>query len=138
MIIMLNKIEGITLSVSDIKRSVEFYRDILGLRVNKESEDKVEFSRKDSTNTKLILELDNSKSNQNNKNSVIITFSVSDLNTVYNNLTEKKVNFHKELSDDASGKNTIILDPDGYLISLTEPTSDEFAQIPYYHGFAPA
>ena len=99
---------------------------------------KIEFSRKDSTNTKLILELDNSKSNQNNKNSVIITFSVSDLNTVYNNLTEKKVNFHKELSDDASGKNTIILDPDGYLISLTEPTSDEFAQIPYYHGFAPA
>ena len=134
---MLNKIEGITLLVSDLKRSIEFYRDILGLRVNKESENKIEFSRKDSTNTKLILELD-SKSNQNNKNSVIITFSVSDLNTVYNNLTEKKVNFHKKLSDDASGKNTIILDPDGYLISLTEPTSDEFAQIPYYHGFAPA
>lgn len=135
---MLNKIEGITLLVSDIKRSREFYRDILGLRVNKESENKIEFSRKDSTNTKLILELDNSKSNQNNKNSVIITFSVSDLNTLYNNLTEKKVNFHKKLSDDESGKNTIILDPDGYLLSLTEPTSDEFAQIPYYHGFAPA
>ena len=139
MIIMLNKIEGITLSVSDIKRSVEFYRDILGLRVNKESEDKVEFSRKDSTNTKLILELDDSKSVQNNKNSVIITFSVSDLNTLYNNLTQKNVNFHKKLSDDAAGKNTIILDPDGYLISLTEPASDdEYAQIPYYHGFAPA
>ena len=135
---MLNKIEGITLLVSDLKRSIEFYRDILGLRVNKESENKIEFSRKDSTNTKLIVELDNSKSNQNNKNSVIITFSVSDLDTVYNNLTEKKVNFHKKLSDDASGKNTIILDPDGYLISLTEPASDEFAQIPYYHGFAPA
>ena len=101
---MLNKIEGITLSVSDIKRSAEFYRDILGLRVNKESEDKVEFSRKDSTNTKLILELGNSESNQNNKNSVIITFSVSDLNTIYNNLTQQKVNFHKKLSDDATGK----------------------------------
>ena len=136
---MLNKIEGITLLVSDIKRSIEFYRDILGLRVNKESENKIEFSRKESPNTKLILELDNSKSNQNNKNSVIITFSVSDLNTIYNNLTQKNVNFHKKLSDDASGKNTIILDPDGYLISLTEPaSSDEFAQIPYYHGFAPA
>jgi lactoylglutathione lyase len=135
---MLNKIEGITLLVSDIKRSIEFYRDILGLRVNKESENKIEFSRKESPNTKLILELDNSKSNQNNQNSVIITFSVSDLNTIYDNLTQKNVNFHKKLSDDASGKNTIILDPDGYLISLTEPASDEFAQIPYYHGFAPA
>jgi catechol 2,3-dioxygenase-like lactoylglutathione lyase family enzyme len=82
---MLNKIEGITLLVSDLKRSIEFYRDILGLRVNKESENKIEFSRKDSTNTKLIVELDNSKSNQNNPNSVIITFSVSDLNTIYNN-----------------------------------------------------
>ena len=134
---MLNKIEGITLSVSDIKRSMEFYRDILNLRVNKESEDKIEFSKKGSTNTKLIIELDKTGSTPNNKSSVIITFSVIDLNTLYDNLTQRKVDFHKELSADETGKNTIIRDPDGYLISLTEPI-DEFAQIPYYHGFAPA
>ncbi|HET8856007.1 MAG TPA: VOC family protein [Nitrososphaeraceae archaeon] len=134
---MLNKIEGITLLVSDIKRSVEFYRDILNLRVNKESEDKIEFSKKDSTNTKLIIELDKTGSNKNNKSSVIITFSVIDLNTIYDKLTQRKVDFHKKLSEDETGKNTIIRDPDGYLISLTEPI-DEFAQIPYYHGFAPA
>jgi lactoylglutathione lyase len=133
---MLNKIEGITLLVSDIKRSVEFYRDILNLRVNKESEDKIEFSKKGSTNTKLIIELDKTGATQNNKSSVIITFSVIDLTRVYDNLTQRKVDFHKELSDDETGKNTIIRDPDGYLISLTEP-ADEFAQIPYYHGFAP-
>lgn len=137
MTVMLNKIEGITLLVSDIKRSVEFYRDILNLRVNKESEDKIEFSKKDSTNTKLIIELDKTGSNKNNKSSVIITFSVIDLNTIYDKLTQRKVDFHKKLSDDETGKNTIIRDPDGYLISLTEPI-DEFAQIPYYHGFAPA
>lgn len=134
---MLNKIEGITLSVSDIKRSMEFYRDILNLRVSKESEDKIEFSKKGSTNTKLIIELDKTGSTQNNKSSVIITFSVLDLNTIYDNLTQRKVDFHKKLSEDETGKNTIIRDPDGYLISLTEPI-DEFAQIPYYHGFAPA
>jgi len=134
---MLNKIEGITLLVSDIKRSLEFYRDVLNLRVNKESEDKIEFSKKGSTNTKLIIELDKTGSTPNNKSSVIITFSVIDLNTLYDNLTQRKVDFHKELSDDETGKNTIIRDPDGYLISLTEPI-DEFAQIPYYHGFAPA
>ncbi len=134
---MLNKIEGITLSVSDIKRSVEFYRDILNLRVNKESEDKIEFSKKGSTTTKLIIELDKTGSTQNNKSSVIITFSVLDINTIYDNLTQRKVDFHKKLSEDETGKNTIIRDPDGYLISLTEPI-DEFAQIPYYHGFAPA
>jgi lactoylglutathione lyase len=137
MTVMLNKIEGITLLVSDIKRSVEFYRDILNLRVNKESEDKIEFSKKDSTNTKLIIELDKTGSNKNNKSSVIITFSVIDLNTIYDKLTQRKVDFHKKLSEDETGKNTIIRDPDGYLISLTEPI-DEFAQIPYYHGFAPA
>jgi lactoylglutathione lyase len=135
--IMLNKIEGITLLVSDIKRSIEFYRDILNLRVNKESEDKIEFSKKNSTQTKLIIELDKTGSIQNNKSSVIITFSVIDLNTLYDNLVQRKVEFHKKLSDDETGKNTIIRDPDGYLISLTEPI-DEFAQIPYYHGFAPA
>ena len=134
---MLNKIEGITLSVSDLKKSVEFYRDILNMRVNKESEDKIEFSKKGSTNTKLIIELDKTGSTQNNKSSVIITFSVLDLNTIYDNLTQRKVDFHKKLSEDETGKNTIIRDPDGYLISLTEPI-DEFAQIPYYHGFAPA
>lgn len=137
MTVMLNKIEGITLLVSDIKRSAEFYRDILNLRVNKESEDKIEFSKKDSTNTKLIIELDKTGSNQNNKSSVIITFSVIDLNSIYEKLLQRKVDFHKKLSDDETGKNTIIRDPDGYLISLTEPI-DEFAQIPYYHGFAPA
>ena len=137
MTVMLNKIEGITLLVSDIKRSAEFYRDILNLRVNKESEDKIEFSKKDSTNTKLIIELDKTGSNKNNKSSVIITFSVIDLNTIYDKLTQRKVDFHKKLSEDETGKNTIIRDPDGYLISLTEPI-DEFAQIPYYHGFAPA
>ena len=137
MTVMLNKIEGITLLVSDIKRSVEFYRDILNLRVNKESEDKIEFSKKDSTNTKLIIELDKTGSNQNNKSSVIITFSATDLNSIYDKLLQRKVDFHKKLSDDETGKNTIIRDPDGYLISLTEPI-DEFAQIPYYHGFAPA
>ncbi|HET9774534.1 MAG TPA: VOC family protein [Nitrososphaeraceae archaeon] len=137
MTVMLNKIEGITLLVSDIKRSVEFYRDILNLRVNKESEDKIEFSKKDSINTKLIIELDKTGSSQNNKSSVIITFSVIDLNTIYDKLTQRKVDFHKKLSDDETGKNTIIRDPDGYLISLTEPI-DEFAQTPYYHGFAPA
>jgi lactoylglutathione lyase len=135
--IMLNKLEGITLLVSDIKRSMEFYRDILNLRVNKESEDKIEFSKKNSAQTKLIIELDKTGSIQNNKSSVIITFSVIDLNTLYDNLVERKVEFHKKLSDDETGKNTIIRDPDGYLISLTEPI-DEFAQIPYYHGFAPA
>ncbi len=137
MTVMLNKIEGITLLVSDLKRSVEFYRDTLNLRVNKESEDKIEFSKKDSTNTKLIIELDKTGSNKNNKSSVIITFSVIDLNTIYDKLTQRKVDFHKKLSEDETGKNTIIRDPDGYLISLTEPI-DEFAQIPYYHGFAPA
>lgn len=137
MTVMLNKIEGITLLVSDIKRSVEFYRDILNLRVNKESEDKIEFSKKDSTNTKLIIELDKTGSNQNNKSSVIITISATDLNSIYDKLLQRKVDFHKKLSDDETGKNTIIRDPDGYLISLTEP-KDEFAQIPYYHGFAPA
>jgi catechol 2,3-dioxygenase-like lactoylglutathione lyase family enzyme len=133
---MLSKIEGITLLVSDIKRSVEFYRDILNLRVNQESEDKIEFSKKDSTNTKLIIELDKTGSNQTNKHSVIITFSVMDLNTLYDNLVQRKVDFHKKLSEDKTAKNIIIRDPDGYLISLTEPV-DEFAQISYYHGFAP-
>ena len=134
---MLNKIEGITLLVSDIKKSIEFYRDILNLRVNQESENKIEFSKKGSTNTKLIIEEDKTGSIQNNKSSVIITFSVIDLNTLYDNLVQRKVEFHKKLSDDKTGKNVIIKDPDGYLISLTEPV-DEMAQIPYYHGFAPA
>jgi lactoylglutathione lyase len=134
---MLNKIEGITLLVSDIKKSIEFYRDILNLRVNQESENKIEFSKKGSTNTKLIIEEDKTGSIQNNKSSVIITFSVIDLNTLYDNLVQRKVEFHKKLSDDETGKNVIIKDPDGYLISLTEPV-DEMAQIPYYHGFAPA
>jgi hypothetical protein len=37
------------------------------------------------------------------------------------------------------GKHSVIKHPDGHLISLTEIISkEEYTQIPYYHGFAPA
>jgi lactoylglutathione lyase len=68
----------------------------------------------------------------------LIGFNVSDLESVCNELSTKKVKFYKDLKNESFGKHAIIEDPEGNLISLAEMASkEEFMQIPYYHGFAP-
>ena len=46
---MFNKIGAIILLVGDIKQSIEFYRDVLGMQLKHDSEDWVEFSKGTST-----------------------------------------------------------------------------------------
>lgn len=70
---------------------------------------------------------------------MLVGFNVSNLESVCNELEKKDVKFYKKLTEEPFGKHAIIKDPDEHLISLTELISkEEYTQIPYYHGFAPA
>lgn len=134
------KIKGISLLVSDVKKSLEFYNGVLGMQV-KEFEDRIEFSYKGSDNVNIILGKNNpeneSKSTSSNGN-IMITFMITNFDELHNVLLQNNVKFYNKLNEGPHGKNVIIEDPDGYLISLNEPVpKEEFSQIPYYHGFAP-
>ena len=133
---MFNRIGAVILLVSDMKKSLMFYRDTLGMELKKESDDWIEFIKHGTT----VLALHPTKKRKITKNnSMLVGFNVSNLESVCNELEKKDVKFYKKLTEEPFGKHAIIKDPDGHLISLIEITSkEEYTQIPYYHGFAPA
>ena len=48
-IVMFNRIGAVILLVSDMKKSLKFYRDTLGMELKKESEDWIEFVKQGTT-----------------------------------------------------------------------------------------
>lgn len=137
---MFNKIGAVILLVSDMKKSIKFYGNVLGMELKQHpSKDWVEFSKEG--NTVLALHPINKKSKKRlikKNNSMLVGFNISDLEAVCSDLKKKRVKFYKKLTQEQFGKHAIIQDPDGHLISLAEiAPDDEFMQSPYYHGFAP-
>jgi lactoylglutathione lyase len=130
---MFNRISAVILLVSNMKKSIEFYKDVLGMEIKQQAEDWVEFSKQGT-----VLALHPTKEKLTKDTNMLIGFNVSELEPVCSNLEKKKVKFHKKVTNEAFGKHAIIEDPDGHLISLAEMApKEEFTQIPYYHGFAP-
>lgn len=135
---MFGKIGAVILLVDDLGKSVDFYRNVLGLQMKQEAEDWVEFSK----GTKTVLALHPSKKRHKKKQhkqpGILIGFNVNDLHDFCSTLERNNVKFFKKETEEKFGRHAIIEDPDNNLISLIEPRSnDEFSQIPYYHGFAP-
>lgn len=131
---MFHKIGAVILLVSDMKRSTKFYRDTLGMKLKQQSKDWTEFSE---GGTVLALHPSSKKRIKKN-NSMLVGFSISDFDDVVSSLKKKKVKFYKKPKEEPFGKHAIIQDPDGHLISIVQMPQEELAQIPYYHGFAPA
>ena len=129
---MFHKIGAVILLVSDMKRSIKFYRDTLGMKLKERSKDWTEFSE---GGTVLALHPVSKKIKKNN--SMLVGFSVSDFDDIINGLKKKKVKFYKKAKVEPFGKHAIIQDPDGHLISIVQMPQEELSQIPYYHGFAP-
>jgi len=70
---------------------------------------------------------------------ITIGFLVGDVQSAVEELKEKGVTIHRDIIEKDAGKNAIILDPDGYLISLFEPIfEDKAEQTGVYQGFTPA
>lgn len=135
------KIKGISLLVTDVKRSLEFYNGILGMQINQKTEDRIEFAYKGGESINITLGKNTpeneSKSDSSNGN-IMITFMITNFDELHNVLLTNNIKFYRKVNEGPYGKNVIVEDPDGYLISLNEPKpTEEFSQIPYYHGFAP-
>jgi catechol 2,3-dioxygenase-like lactoylglutathione lyase family enzyme len=119
---MFRKIDAIILLVSDMQKSIDFYKDVLGLPLKKQTRDWTEFFMK---GTKLALHPMNEKlkSKMSSKVGILIGFMVMDMDETSKILHEKGVKFVKEPKEEAFGKHAIIEDPDGYMISIIQLTS---------------
>jgi hypothetical protein len=112
------------------------------MKIKRESEDWVELSTKEGS-TRLALNLIEKRTENRIRaapkiRTMLLGFTVSDLENVCKELETKGVKFHKRLKEESFGKHSIIEDPEGNLISMAEvEAEDAYKQISYYHGFAP-
>ena len=111
------KISAVVLLVSNVKRSVNFYKNILGLPVKRQSKDWIEFFN---NGTVLALHPAKKKEKLKSGSSMLIGFMVNDLDFSVKQLKRKRVKFFKQPKNEPFGKHTIILDPDGHLISIAQ------------------
>jgi lactoylglutathione lyase len=73
------------------------------------------------------------------ENGILIGLTIGDLTSAVDELTEANIEIFRDVQERQAGKNVIILDPDGYMISLFEPNFSENKdkQTSGYVGFTP-
>ena len=111
------KVGAVILLVSNMERSVKFYKDTLGLPLKSKSKAWTEFFANE---TVLALHPAERKGNIKTGSAMLVGFEVSDLDATVKTLKEKKVKFFKKPRQEPFGKHAIIKDPDGHLISIAE------------------
>ena len=111
------KVGAVILLVSNMDRSIRFYRDTLGIPVKTKSKDWTEFFNKD---TVLALHPAKKKSKMKTGSGMLVGFEVSDLDSTVKVLQQKKVKFFKKPKEEPFGKHAIVRDPDGHLVSIAE------------------
>ena len=111
------KLGAVILLVSDMNKSVQFYRETLNLPLKKESDEWTEFFNKE---TVLALHPAKHKENLKSGQHILLGFSASDFDNTINKLKEKGVVFFKNPKEEGFGKHAIIEDPDGHLISIVK------------------
>ncbi|NWK04502.1 VOC family protein [Marine Group I thaumarchaeote] len=132
----IKKVGNVILAVKDLNKSVEFYNKILGMPIKKQRENWVDLGQ-----SGALLSLHPASAELLTPNDMImIGFVVGDVSSVIDELKSKNVKIHRDIQNKSSGKNAIILDPDGYMISLFEPdfSAEKHIQSGGYIGFTPA
>lgn len=116
------KLGAVILLVSDMRRSIQFYKETLNLPIKKESEEWTEFFNKE---TVLALHPTKHKGNFRTGQHILIGFTAIDFDQTINSLKEKGIVFFKDAKDEGFGKHAIIEDPDGHLISIVKLKSNQ-------------
>jgi lactoylglutathione lyase len=124
---MMSKVGYSRIVVSDLKRSIEFYRDVLGVPLKFEAENWAEFA---TLGTRLALKAgappvaaipEKNADGQPIAGRVGIAFEVKNLDQVYRDLSAKGVQFTQPPTDEGiGGRMATLLDPDGLEIALGE------------------
>jgi len=134
----IKRVGNIILTVKDMGKSVEFYNKILGMPIKRERDNWIDLGQ-----TGALLSLHPTSDTDGDSsidNRILIGFVVGDVSSAIDELKLKNIKIHRDIQDKSSGKNAIILDPDGYMISLFEPnfSAEKTIQSGGYIGFTPA
>ncbi len=109
---LIGKLNSIVLAVGDMNKSIKFYRDVLGFKVDYKSPGWSELK-----GGNFYLGLYQSKPKQPAGGS-LPTFEVKNIKKLVADLTKKKVKFIDELYEEDYGWMAVFSDPDGYCYEL--------------------
>ena len=134
----IKRVGNVILAVKDLDKSVEFYNKILGMPIKRERDNWIDLGQ-----TGALLSLHPTSDTDGDSsidNRILIGFVVGDVSSAIDELKLKNIKIHRDIQNKSSGKNAIILDPDGYMISLFEPnfSAEKTIQSGGYIGFTPA
>ena len=135
----IKKVGNVILAVKDLDKSIEFYHDLIGLPIKNQRRTWVDLGTSGALLSLHPASLTAEHIGSSIENGITIGFLVGYVQTAVTELREKGVKVYREIVDREAGKNAVVLDPDGYLVSLFEPNfSDKEQQTGGYHGFTPA
>jgi len=128
------------LAVKDLNKSVEFYNKILGMPIKNRRENWVDLGQGGALLSLHPADESSPHLGTSVDNGVLIGLLVGDVASAVEELKSKNVKVQRDNQDSEAGINAIILDPDGYMISLFEPifTAEKNIQSGGYIGFTPA
>ena len=108
--------------VTDLDRSIKFYQEKLGFDVEFRYEDFYVGIIKDgwSIHLKLGRPSLEERTNKRNHEDLDLTFSVDGIENIYEELSNKSVEFVQPLREVPYGKEFYITDPDGYILAFIE------------------
>jgi lactoylglutathione lyase len=132
----IKKVGNVILAVKDLEKSVDFYNNILGMPIKNVRSNWVDLGQ-----SGALLSLHPASAELSTPNDMImIGLVVGDVESAVNELKSKNVKIHRDIQEREAGINAIILDPDGYMISLFEPifVAEKNIQSGGYIGFTPA
>ncbi len=135
----IKKVGNVILAVTDIDKSIEFYNGIIGLPIKNQRRAWVDLGTSGALLSLHPASLTAEHVGSSIDNGITIGFLVGDVQSAIDELKEKGVKIHRDIVEKDAGKNAVIVDPDGYLISLFEPIfGDKAQQTSGYQGFTPA
>ena len=136
----IKRIGNIILEVKDLEMSIKFYHEILGMPIKNERRNWVDLGRESGGVLSLHpSSITTTHSTSSKENGILIGLTVGDLRSAMDELNNAKVEVFRDIQERQAGKNAIILDPDGYMISLFEPdfSDNKDKQTTGYVGFTP-
>ena len=136
----IKRIGNIILEVKDLDVSIKFYHEILGMPIKNERRNWVDLGQQSGGTLSLHpASITTSHTGLSKENGILIGLTIGDLNSAMEELSAANIHVHRDVQERQAGKNAIILDPDGYMISLFEPdfSENKDKQTSGYVGFTP-
>ena len=135
----IKRIGNIILEVKDLENSIKFYHEILGMPIKNERRNWVDLGQQSGGVLSLHPSSITTHTSTSKENGILIGVTVGDLHSALEELSSVNVKIFRDIQERQAGKNAIILDPDGYMISLFEPdfSDNKDKQTSGYVGFTP-